>query len=89
MDVGKYFNFKYVVKGFYSIAKGMSTFNLNPPKKSADEILRKHNKEIQKRYRGFESDKEAIRRDCKNVKEDWEKICNDLGENLENLISRK
>jgi len=84
MGVGKYFNFKYIAEGFYSIAKGMSTFNLNPPKKSADEIINENNKEIKRKY-GVNiksSNKEAI-------KQDWQKVCNELGKNLENLIFHK
>jgi len=82
MGLKKYFNFKYIVKGFYSIAEGLSTFNLNPPEKTADEIINKHHKKIQKDYDDIWSDKEAI-------KKDWEKICNGLGNDLEDLISYK
>lgn len=72
MEIKKYFNFEYITKGFYSIAKGMSTFNLFTSRKNYKEFTRKEGDLIEKNKRDFCKDKQKI-------KEDWKKICKDLG----------
>ncbi len=71
MRIKKYFNFEYIANGFYSIAKGMSSFNLFPPKKNYKEIIKESGESIERTKKDFYKDKQKI-------KEDWEKVCKDL-----------
>lgn len=73
MRIKEYFNFEYLVKGFYSIAKGMSTLDPFPSIKNYNNFIRNREGDIKRDInKDFKKDREAI-------KKDWERICKDLG----------